>query len=89
MYIERRSLQNERKGSRDEDEEDVDEVMNGFIPHHSDLCVCEQNKRGGFCSFLAQKYKKDQKIKSRLTLAQKQERARGKSANITLDYIST
>lgn len=40
MYIERRSLQNERKGSRDEDEEDVDEDRNGFIPHHSDLCVC-------------------------------------------------
>ena len=40
LYIERRTVQNERKGSRDEDEEDEDEDRNGFIPHHSDLCVC-------------------------------------------------
>jgi hypothetical protein len=40
IYIERRTLQNERKGSRDGDEKDEDEDMNGFIPHHSDLCVC-------------------------------------------------
>jgi hypothetical protein len=39
IYIERRTLQNERKGSRDGDEKDEDEDMNGFIPHHSDLCV--------------------------------------------------
>ena len=39
IYIEKRTVQNERKGSRDEDEEDEDEDRNGFIPHHSDLCV--------------------------------------------------